>query len=436
LNKQIKTSEPRKSLVDTIRKNSSKYGNAVLKLVIVKENSQNYLYEGEVTIQYKNEEPIDDKIHEYDFAILATISISLHELLDLIASLEDGKISIKNISEIITEGKFEESCYQISSRTRYAGFYNNWPCWCFRFSSANSRVHLSNLHNHLIKPGKPPFPDVFDATHAFLNSEYKPNVNTPIGLDFLIPDYRAKISTLEIAEKKITVFTDKKELNDNQLIVQVYCESGENEVYPSKDLKLDESGKASIEIPFIPDQVQSYLVEKDSEEALDAKSFGKWYTDRNDGVIVKTSKEKVETIIGKGESQTVEFKQDLDKEKFEFLETVVSFANTNDGIILLGVNNESRVVGHYDDFEKTEKKILGLVSGNCEPDISVTVESMLIENKPVVVVNVKEGKNKPYLLIGKSAYRRVNKDDYPFKRLDFEEVYSKKGKQDSDLSSF
>ena len=49
-----------------------------------------------------------------------------------------------------------------------------------------------------------------------------------------------------------------------------------------------------------------------------------------------------------------------------------------------------------------------------------------LDGCPVIVVKVKEGKNKLYLLLDKSAYKRVEKADRVFKRLDFDNVLSKK----------
>ena len=141
---------------------------------------------------------------------------------------------------------------------------------------------------------------------------------------------------------------------------------------------------------------------------------------------MKTSVESVEAMLVAGENQYIEFKQNFDKNNTEFLESVVSFANTNDGTILLGVDDDGKAVGFFDDFDKTEKKIRNLVSHHCEPDIEISVEQIQLDECPVIAVKVKEGKNKPYLLLNNSAYKRVEKDDRRFKRLDFDNVLNEK----------
>ena len=156
------------------------------------------------------------------------------------------------------------------------------------------------------------------------------------------------------------------------------------------------------------------------------KFFGSFYTEETEGIIVKTSVESVEAMLVAGENQHIEFKQNFDKTNMEFLESIVSFANTNDGTILLGVDDDGKVAGFYDDFGKTEKKIKGLISGSCEPDIDTSIEQISLDNRPVIVVKVKKGEDRPYLLSGKSAYKRVKDEDRVFKRLDFDGVLKKK----------
>ena len=46
--------------------------------------------------------------------------------------------------------------------------------------------------------------------------------------------------------------------------------------------------------------------------------------------------------------------------------------------------------------------------------------------RSVIVVKIKEGKNKSYLLSNKSAYKRVEKDDRVFRRLDFDKIFDEK----------
>ena len=62
----------------------------------------------------------------------------------------------------------------------------------------------------------------------------------------------------------------------------------------------------------------------------------------------------IKEILSKGESQTVEFKKNFDK---ECIETTVAFANTKGGTIFIGVNDEGKAKG-IDLGNLVEMKIL------------------------------------------------------------------------------
>lgn len=424
MNDNIHLENPILRLTETIHQFSDQYGLAYIKCAIVKENEP-YLYLADIKIQHKEDIPMEETIHEYENIILATIPLTLNELEKVIEELDSGKINLKSLGSINAKNSFDSSYYHISSRTHYAGFYYDWPCYCFR-ASLDERKNLQNVYGSLTKPGLPAYPNFYEACNAFFQHEHSPNQNSPVSINFLIPNYDARIKILEIADKQISALVERKDPPLDNLVAQIFCKKADDKTQNSKDIKFNDTGTAKFTASFVPDNVFVYILNSKNGETVDSKAFGSHYTDRTDGIIVKTSVENLETMLAKGESQQIEFKYDLDKEKTEFLESIVAFANTNDGAILLGVDNDGKVVGFFDDFDKIDKKIRGLVSGHCEPDIEISVEQIILEGKPIIVVKVKEGKNKPYLLSGKSAYKRVDKDDHVFKRLDFDEILNKK----------
>jgi ATP-dependent DNA helicase RecG len=53
----------------------------------------------------------------------------------------------------------------------------------------------------------------------------------------------------------------------------------------------------------------------------------------------------INKIVAQGEGISIEFKKATDKVPTSLYETVTSFANTNGGIILLGVDDNGEIVG-------------------------------------------------------------------------------------------
>jgi len=433
MNTRISPSDPLDYLLKTIDENSKFYGKAVLKAALVRDKEEIFLYIAEISFPYKSDEEIQPELHDYGNAILLKEVYDHNSIKDLISQFSSGTVSINKFSDVKTTGGFNSDCYHIGSLTRYAGMYFDWPIMGFTYSF-NHNTHLNGVYDPLTKPGSPLFPSLYEAIPSFFNPEYQPNQNNPVHVNILVPDYSAKINSLILAENQATINVVTRESKMENLIVQLFCKKQETS-FNSNDVSLDSNGITKITMPFVPDIVHCYLLDITTGNTVDSKSYGQWHTDRNDGVEIKTSKETVEGMIAKGETEQIEFKMDLQGKHDEFLETIVSFANSTGGVILLGVHDDRRIIGIDDDLDKMDKRIRSLVANRCEPDISLTVEPIQIDSRTIITVRVNEGNNKPYILVGKSAYKRVLKDDYPFTRNDFDNAYSKKDNRDT-LSGF
>jgi len=98
---------------------------------------------------------------------------------------------------------------------------------------------------------------------------------------------------------------------------------------------------------------------------------------------------------------TLEFKSKLDegvsKEKDGFLRTVVAFANTKGGIILLGVDNDGQVVGL--DPNDTKDTVVNKIEDNVSPIPYCEVIPQVQEGKQILVIRVRENATKPCALM-------------------------------------
>ena len=433
MNTRISPPDPLDFLLKTIDENSKFYGKAVLKAALVRDKEEIFLYLAEISFPYKSDKELQPEFHDYGNVILLKEVCDHDSIKNLISNLSSGSVSINKFSDVKTEGGFQGECYHTGSLTRYAGMYFDWPFLGFVYSLSHN-TSLNGVYDPLTKPGSPLFPSLYEAIPSFFNSEYSVNQNNPVFVNIFLPNYKAKIKSLILAENQATINVVTRESQMENLIVKLFCKRQENS-FNSDDVSLNADGTAEIIMPFVPDIVHCYLLDKKTGDSVDSKSYGKWYTDRNDGVEIRTSKETVEGMIAKGETEQIEFKMDLLGKTDEFLETIVSFANSTGGVILLGVHNDRRIIGIEDDLDKMDKRIRSLVANRCEPDISLIVEPIQIDSRTIIAVRVNEGNNKPYLLVGKSAYKRVLKDDYPFTRHDFDIAYSKKDNRDT-LSGF
>lgn len=110
----------------------------------------------------------------------------------------------------------------------------------------------------------------------------------------------------------------------------------------------------------------------------------------------------IEEII-RGESRNTEFKVMLPKDSEKYIKTIIAFANTQGGRLIIGVEDGSRKVAGVDPDQVFQMmdSIANAVSDSCVPQIVPDIELQTIENKTVIVVTVSPGPNRPYYLKSK-----------------------------------
>lgn len=104
--------------------------------------------------------------------------------------------------------------------------------------------------------------------------------------------------------------------------------------------------------------------------------------------------------LKKGEYETVEYKQDIPKDKAKYLKTAVAFANGAGGRLVFGIQNDSwDVHGFLDDevFQKYDA-IANSIFDASMPAIVPIMGIEEINNKKIIVANILPGMTKPYYL--------------------------------------
>ena len=99
------------------------------------------------------------------------------------------------------------------------------------------------------------------------------------------------------------------------------------------------------------------------------------------------TKEELQFILEEGEGLTIEFKQSFDK---SITKEMVAFTNAIGGKIFLGISDDREIKG-IEITNKIKSQILDIAK-NCDPSIKVVT----IEVENILIVEVKEGINKPY----------------------------------------
>ena len=104
--------------------------------------------------------------------------------------------------------------------------------------------------------------------------------------------------------------------------------------------------------------------------------------------------------LKKGEYETVEYKQDIPKDKGKYLKTAIAFANGAGGRLIFGVeNNTWNVLGFSDDevFQKYDA-IANSIYDACTPSVVPVMGIEEVDGRKIIVANILPGMGKPYYL--------------------------------------
>ena len=110
----------------------------------------------------------------------------------------------------------------------------------------------------------------------------------------------------------------------------------------------------------------------------------------------------IEEIV-RGESKNVEFKAKLPKDSAKYIKTIIAFANTQGGSLVIGVDDATRKVTGVDDDSAFQimDSIANAVADSCVPQIVPNIELQTIDGHTVILVTVAPEPNRPYYLKSK-----------------------------------
>lgn len=104
-------------------------------------------------------------------------------------------------------------------------------------------------------------------------------------------------------------------------------------------------------------------------------------------------------FINKGEGKTLEYKRDLSSLK-NIIKTIVAFANTSGGKILVGIEDKTKTVLGISDEESLygDEKITNSIYNNIQPQIIPEISFVEYLGNQIMVIDVFPGSKKPYYI--------------------------------------
>jgi len=116
----------------------------------------------------------------------------------------------------------------------------------------------------------------------------------------------------------------------------------------------------------------------------------------------------IQRLIEQGESQQLDFKFEISDSR-KIARTLCAFANTDGGILLIGVKDNGRIAGVRTDEEYYMAEAAARMY--CRPEVPFITEKWTVEGKTVLEIRIPPGSDKPYYALtdeGKwRAYLRI-----------------------------
>ena len=352
------------------------------------------------------------KLDYGEFALVEEV-VSLSNVLKMIEVPEKtSQTRVIGDYEVEFENEYWSKVYTYDSGE--GPFDVDWYYEVYRLGGPTLNIGLEPL----IAVDLPVFPDRRKVIKDFVGIDID-HFSDAKGIILCLPNYGARIKELNIGSTELKIEIEEKTEKSDNIVGKVYCEK-DQEV---KKADVNFTNKfGSFNIGFKPDYLYFALISKINADILDRRQFGKDW-DLQKGVVVDIPHYQLKELIKNGETDTVEFKADVGKPE-EFAETVVAFANRRGGIIIVGVDDNSNVVGlDTRDYEDTIRKIL---RSRIEPPAEYRFDEREIDEKRLIMLLFEEGRDKPYTLRDKGVYVRAGATDRIAIRYELDEFYAQR----------
>ena len=412
--------EMKDRILSIIDQNLSTYSKCEFAFALNKSNETYKICFGVIRFWHGNDKSSEEKTYRYGNFVMVRKVMTANDAREAIKGfLTEEKITFFDFGEIKVPPLSLESSGRICAYQRHGLAFNRleWPSVKFFYNL--SRQDTGSFPGTLLSNiNYPLYPSYQYAMSDFMNTE-----ENPVGvsrIEIILPEFDARIKKVKRGENKIKVEIESRLSKETDLLVKTYIQNADGSHTISE--KPVENNEATFMHERGPLLIQLGLFSKKSGKELDTKAIYPYWLEPWQELDPEEYGLMIQRIIQEGENYKVEFKQKLSNQTGEFLETVSSFANTNGGLILLGVTDNAEIVG----FRVNKDVITNTIASNCEPFPKFDITEVKMGVVPLTIVEIKEGDNKPYSIKDRGIYIRKNATDRQITRTELDELSKKK----------
>lgn len=412
----------RDEILKILEERRASYGCAAVKTALSKADGiwKNVLTRIEL-LHRDEERPVGKKYAYKDFC-LSSVVLELNQFIELIDTLVNKEnLAILNLPVVSVEGRFQSEDWMRFIPSNDKVFSLEWSTRGFDFHAINTCK--GNLPSGpFVSSDLPLFPDGHIAINKIIGLNISRYHQFHGSILIFLPNYQAKIRQLKVASKHLILTISCKEIPKDKIIGKIFMGQELGTRIEQLDVAFDKESKI-IPVNFKLGHLHVAILESDCGDIIDERRFHVSWRELPSDVYFEISEEEIETLIMRGENEVVEFKQDLPKNTEAIAKTAVAFANTFGGTIFLGVTDNAEIVGFSDP--KGEERVRNILRTHCEPPINPSIEIKQLQDKPILLVRIEEGKNKPYTMREKGPFVRYGSTDRAATKYELDEFYKK-----------
>jgi hypothetical protein len=398
-------------MIDKIYRRKNSYGSILVKGCAFKEGDAWVNSVTRILPLHKSDNYTASDDLVYRKFLLFEAAISSRDLIGIIDQVpEKGENAVRiGRWDVKVKVDFFADGYVFDSGDEYldVGWY--FEKYQYRSSSANIPS------GQLASKDLPFFPDSWTAikVHTGLDITRHPDLQ---GIVICLPRYDVRIIEVIVGSEYVKVKVEPKDLAVGDIMGKVYCEH-EQEM---KNIDLSFAGDVGTAVlGFKPSTLYIALVSQRDNEVLDFRRYVSGWGPQPRDFVIEIPQYELREWIKNGENETVEYKADIGQPE-GFTESVTAFANTKGGVLLLGVDDHSNIVGlRKRNYEDSITKVLRSYS---EPQVKYDVKRTEIDGKEIIVMRVNEGENKPYVVKDRGVYVRAGGTDRIATRYEMDEM--------------
>lgn len=287
---------------------------------------------------------------------------------------------------------------------------NQWPSYDFFFKPEPNPV-VGDVGGPLVARSLPPLLNPRMMVDEWLDADPQIVLGSSNYIQVILPDFRARITHLKLAEEGVHASVGRSRDVTSELSYQAAI-SWEN--VDQETSTEEEEGGCLVRATGPWNQFAFFVLSHPTFEIIDWAQLYPTVAYQPELVSWAVPEKQLDQLIEEWESQTVEFKESANAAA-DFIESVVAFANSNDGAIIVGVSDSGEVVGVGNPV-KEEDRLRNMISDWCDPPVNPTFNTLPYAGKSVLVVSVSKGTNGPYLSRYTGAiYLRRGGHDVPAK---------------------